>query len=252
MWNLDWMIREYGLENILAVHVKGVNRVNFADEYLTTQKQSETWGFYLSMIDLLNSSRSAGKSVMRSRDMFIVAMAVPLALKFGASSVVLEGGFYPEDVPDVPFTTKESSWRYLNQMLSEMGVPVQAAWRNTADMQAIQDLAEHHPDWLPLVVNCFSPKPYRRERLEKWQRVAPSFPMFPTQCGSCVKCREFNIGRIDHDPSLVHTTWADLKAVVEDTLRWAKDHEKDQADIIGGAFTEKLLALANRYGIKVR
>jgi len=184
--------------------------------------------------------------------MFIVGMAIPLALKFGASSVVLEGGFYSEDIPNVPYTTKESSWRYFNQLLAEMGVPVQATWRDTTDMQAITDLAEHHPDWLPLIVNCFAPKPHRRERREKWQRVAPSFPMFPTQCGSCVKCREFNIGRIDHDPSLAKTTPADMKALVEDTLRWAKDHEVDQADIIGGAFTDKLLALAKRYGVKVK
>lgn len=250
MWNLDWLLSEYGRENVLAVHIKGMNRANFADEYLTTLKQSQAWGFQLKVIDLLNSSKSFGKSVMRSRDMFIIGMIIPLALKFGASKVILEGRYSADDNQHNPFTTYESSWNQFNQILGGLGLPIEVVWRDRDGVLAVADLAMHHPEWLPLVVNCFSPKPHRRERREKWQRVAPSFPLFETQCGSCVKCREFNIGRIDNDPSLSMTTEGDIKALVADTISWTKQHEIDQADIIGGAFTTKLKMLARRFGLE--
>ena len=90
--NLNWMDSTYGLDNILAVHFKGMNRVNSEGEYRMSVEQSRHIGFLLEVLDLVNGSKNYGHEIMRARDMFIVGLTAPLALRFGGSKIILEGG----------------------------------------------------------------------------------------------------------------------------------------------------------------
>lgn len=253
LWNLDWLVRELGISNILATHFNRINPTVAAEELRATLRQQEYIGFPLHIVDLLNSSKNHGKSIMRARDMFLVGVTAPLAVNFGASRIVLEGGFWTEGTPDgEPFTTYQSSWIYFNRTISELGIPTQAYWRDSNGMNAIEDLAHNRPEWLRLVYNCFSPGNHKPERRRKWQRVAPTFPLYETQCGSCVKCRELNIARIAFDPQVQEATPADVKTYISDTIRWTDEHKVDLADLLAGAFLEQLTTLAETYGLKMK
>lgn len=250
MWNLDWLSREFGMDNVLAVHFAQMNHVAASQEYGATLNQQKRIGFSLDVIDLLNSSKNSGKNIMRARDMFIVGLSLPLALKFGASKVFLEGGFNPEGSPKgEPFTTYEESWILFNKILSSLGIPLKAAWRNSDGMNTVRELALNRPDWISLIYNCFSPECYKKQRIGKWKKVARTFPLIKGQCGSCVKCRELNIARIKYDPSVKKAKPEDIKAYIADTVKWSKEHERDLADIIGGTFNQQLSELSEEYKI---
>lgn len=250
LWNLDWLAKKLNMENVLAVHFNRINPPVASEELKATLRQQQHIGFPLHVIDLLNSSKNHGKNIMRSRDMFLVGVTAPLALEFGASNIILEGGFWQKDAPTgEPFTTYQSSWEYFNQILKQIGIPVQASWRNSSGMNAIHDLIKNRPEWFPLVYNCFAPGNHKPERRRKWQKVAPTFPLFETQCGSCVKCRELNIARIAFDPSIQRAKPNDIKTYIADTIRWAKEHKFDLSDILAGAFTEQLDILAKNYEV---
>ncbi len=250
MWNLDWLSRNLGMKNVLSVHFGNMNRVAASQELKATTNQGEKIGFPLQTIDLLNSSKNSGKNIMRARDMFIVGVSIPLALKFGASSVFMEGGLYPiGSENDEPFNTYEYAWNLFNEAFKSMDIPVEASWRDSTGMNAVKDLIQNRPDWLPLVYNCFSPECYKPERIKKWQRVAPTFPLYEHQCGSCVKCRELNIARIVYDPAILKATPEDVRAYIKDTCRWAREHKVDLGDILDGAFTEHLRLASDNFGV---
>lgn len=251
MWNLDWLVREKGLENVLGIHFKRINPGVSLEELKATQKQQEIIGFPLEVIDLLNSSKNTGKNIMRARDMFIVGLSIPYAQKFGASHIILEGGFFKDNlIKNEPFTCYESAWKIFNNTLMSLGIPVEAAWRDSDGMSAVKDLSENRPDWLPLIHNCFSPEIYKPERRNKWSKVAPSFPLFESQCGSCVKCRELNIARIAFDPTIKEARYEDIRTYIKDTMRWANEHRQDMVDFLAGAFSEQLSSLAVKYDLE--
>ena len=251
LWNLDWLARERGLENILGVHIKRINKGVSTEELKASQRQHEQIGFPLEVVDLLNSSNNTGKKIMRARDMFIVGLAIPYAQKFGASQIFLEGGFYKDDsVKNEPFTCYESAWKIFNDTLKTLGIPVEAAWHDSDGMNAVKELAENRPNWLPLIHNCFSPEVYKPERRRKWNKVAPTFPLFESQCGSCVKCRELNIARIAFDPSIKTANPEDIRTYIKDTIRWTKEHRLDMEDFLAGAFSEQLSTLALKYRVE--
>jgi hypothetical protein len=251
LWNLDWLSREFGMENVLAVHFHGMNKVSQKEEYDATIKQHQAIGFPLDILHVLNSSKNHGKNIMRAWDMLLVGVTIPLATEFHAGSVVLEGGFWPEGTPvGEPFTTYESAWKLFNNTLSSIGIPIHAFWRDCSGMRAVQDLLHNRPDWLPMVYNCFSPACYKKERQEKWERVAPTFPLYEGQCGSCAKCREVNIARIIYDPVVQSAKETDIQAYIRDTVRWAREHAIDQADVLEGSFNEHIHLAAEKYGVK--
>jgi hypothetical protein len=230
-----------------------MNKVSGVEEYEATLRQQKHIGFPLAVVNLLNSSKNHGKIVMRARDMFIVGLTVPLALEFHAGSVVLEGGFWPdENSGGQPFTTYESSWKLFNELLTQMRIPIQAVWQNCSGMKAVEDLLRDRPDWLPMVYNCFSPACFKGDRQEKWEKVAFTFPLYEGQCGSCAKCREVNIARIIYDPIIQKANWIDVKTYVRDTVVWARKHKIDQADVLEGSFTEHLHLAAEKYCVKVQ
>jgi len=250
LWNLDWLVREQGLSNVLGVHFERINQGVSSEELKATLRQHEQIGFPLEVIDLLNSSKNSGKNIMRARDMFLVGLSIPYAYEFEASKIILEGGFYKDDlVKNEPFTCYESAWNVFNRTLSSLGIPVEASWRDSDGMSTVKDLITNRPEWLPLVYNCFAPEVYKPERRRKWQKVAPTFPLFDSQCGSCVKCRELNIARIAFDPSIEKAKTEDIREYIRDTKRWAKKHELDMVDFLAGAFLEQLNKMASKYEV---
>lgn len=250
MWNLSWLLKERGLENVLAVHVKGMNRAVAKGEHDATIRQANKIGFQLNILDLLNSSKNSGRNVMRSRDMLLVGITIPLALQFGAANIYLEGGHLPKgSASGEPFNRYAEAWEEFNNLFKELNIPVRAAWRDIKGYEPVKDLLKDHPGWLELVHNCFAPPCYKPEKRRRWEKVAPTFPLFETQCGSCLKCREVNIGRIKHDPSIRKADRKDIQEYIRSTVIWAKDHTQAVEDM-GEDFSYNLLSLSQEYGLE--
>src|SRR3989304_3638975 len=57
MWNIWWMQERYGKENVLAVHIRGLNQGQQSQEDEYVRRQSRELGFQLEVLDLMNSSR---------------------------------------------------------------------------------------------------------------------------------------------------------------------------------------------------
>ncbi|MEX1068483.1 MAG: hypothetical protein WED08_01610, partial [Patescibacteria group bacterium] len=91
LWNVWWAQERYGPENVLAVHLGGLNLGQKSQEAAYAVRQSRELGFRIQMIRLLNSSQNHGYRVMRSRDMFLAGLIVPVALEFGAGRIIIEG-----------------------------------------------------------------------------------------------------------------------------------------------------------------
>jgi len=92
LWNMWWSIEKYGNENVLCTHISGLNRSNAPYERRYSEKQATDLGFRnFELIDLLNSSKNSGYSVMRSRDMFLSGIVAPVVIDFGASKIITEG-----------------------------------------------------------------------------------------------------------------------------------------------------------------
>ncbi|OGZ01663.1 MAG: hypothetical protein A3G64_00130 [Candidatus Liptonbacteria bacterium RIFCSPLOWO2_12_FULL_60_15] len=237
IWNLWHASRDRGMENVLLVHVHGLNTANASRELAYTRRQAQAYGVpHLRVLDLVNSSGLKGYMVMRSRDIFMAALAIPSALEFGASKVYIEG--FAETSPDEPFSGQERNMRFFNLTLQALGIPVQVAWKNRTEMGVMEDLLRHKPEWLPHVVNCFSAPLYQPGIRRSWARNAPSFPLYDSQCGSCVKCRITNLGRVLHDKELRRTTRPeDVRYFLANTAAWMRGKGVTHADMIGGSFT---------------
>src|SRR3990172_1882693 len=158
MWNLWWTQERYGEQNVLAVHIHGLNRgQSYEERYV--RRQQEAWGFDLQVISLLNSSRNFGNRVMRSRDMFLSGLAIPPALEFGAAKVVVEGRALND--PTAYFTYQARNFQYFNRLLKELGIPVRVTWRVREELDTVKDIFVHRPDWMPHVCNCFAAACYK-------------------------------------------------------------------------------------------
>ncbi|MDP3947120.1 MAG: hypothetical protein Q8Q41_00295 [bacterium] len=240
IWNLWHTSRDRGMENVLLVHVHGLNCANASRELAYTRRQQQAYGVpHLRVIDLVNSSGLKGYRVMRSRDIFMAALAIPPALEFGASKVYIEG--FAETSDTEPFSGQERNMRFFNHTLHALGVPVRVAWKNRTEMGVMEDLLLHKPEWLPHVVNCFSAPLYQPGIRRSWARNAPSFPLYDSQCGSCVKCRITNLGRLLHDKELRCTTRPeDIRYFLANTVAWTRRKGLTHEDMIGGSFTRDL------------
>lgn len=246
MWNLWHAQEEYGKENVLAVHVSGLNKGVASDELAYCKRQSAELGFRLTVIEMVNSSKNTGYQVMRSRDMFLAGLVIPYALKFGASEIITEG-FAETDDNKEPFSGQERNMKYFNFMLKEFGIPVQITWKNRKEMDILKDLVVHKPDWLPHVYNCFSVPCYRGFLKRSWKKRTPTFYMYDSQCGSCVKCRIINLGRLLYGSEKISDE--DAKYFVKNTIRWAREKMPTHADFIEGSFMRDLRRAAKRYGV---
>jgi len=250
LWNMWWAQEKFGAENVMAVHINGLNRANAPRERMYAERQREKLNFEnFAFINLRNGSRSRGYGVMRSRDMFLVGITIPHALEFGASKIVIEG--FSETKSTEPFSGQASNMRFFNQVLHELGIPVNAAWRNRQEMDVMRDLLENRPKWVPHVCNCFSAPCYQPGIRRYWQRSAPTLSLYDSQCGSCVKCRITNLGRILYDPKIAEVKKEDVYIFLKNTAKWMRINRERLADMIEGSFTRDFKRACKQHNFSI-
>lgn len=249
MWNMWWTQEKYHPENVLAVHINGLNRSNAPRERQYAKRQARKLGFKnFRIINLLNSSRNRGYQVMRSRDMFLAGIIIPHATEFGASKIITEG--FAETSPEEPFTGQPRHMRYFNSILKDLKIPVQMRWRNRKEMDVVKDLLNYRPDWLPHVCNCFAAPCYQPYLRRSWQKRAPTFPLYDSQCGSCVKCRIINLARVLYDPAMRKVKKDDIETFLKNTSAWIRINRVRLADMIEGSFLQDFKKALAKYEIE--
>ncbi|MDR3613738.1 MAG: hypothetical protein P4L53_09225 [Candidatus Obscuribacterales bacterium] len=245
--NIWWAEEEYGRENVLAVHVSGLNRAVAKREHEYCDRQQKELGFHnFKFVELKNGSRSAGHEIMRARDFFLLALIIPDALEFGASTVITEG--YAETKENEPFSGKVENMRFFNQILSRLKIPCQVAWRDREEVYAVKDLLIHRSGWLDHVANCFTPAKYFGVYRSCWERNAPSLRLYDSQCGSCPKCRTVNLARILYDKRTTdNLALSDAQYFLANTKSWMGRNRVKFADFIDGSFGEEFARACQRY-----
>ncbi len=252
MWNLYKTQKRFGPDQVLAVHTQGLNTSNSRAEYEASQKQARSIGFPLRNLQLVNGSALKGYEVMRSRDIFMVGLLIPIAVETGAKEIIIEG--FSEATSGEPFSGQESVMKLFNDTLAEMEIPVKVNWYNKPEMDIVAEMYEQKPDWMPLVCNCFCPqycKPYHRKR---WaERHNDLFPLYESQCGACVKCHIINLGRIR---SFCYSEWKypDFAVVkyLTDLDHWIRTRGLDNhADMICGSFAMAYEFLCHYYDYSI-
>ena len=251
MWNLWWAIEKYGPDNVLVVHIRNLNRNNGSNEVKHVLNQQKQFCFkHLEVIELKNGSLNTGYATMRSRDMFLAGVVIPVALEFGASKIITEG--FADTKPTEPFTGHESNMRYFNQILRELKIPVQVTWRNRDEMLTIKDLYKNRPEWMPHVCNCFCIPCYQNFFKRAWQKRSPFFPLYESQCGACVKCRITNIARILYDPTIQKVKQEDVRAFLKNTDAWIRSKRHGLSYMIEGPFMRDFATACKRYDVPAR
>ncbi len=251
MWNMWWAREKYGGENVLGVHIQGLNKAVAKDELDHALKQKQELGFEnFKVIELANSSKLTGHEVMRSRDMCLSAIIAPVAIQFGASQMVTEGFGETKDAYE-HFSGVAQNLEYFNGILEDIGVPLQVVWKNRKEMDVVKDLLKNKPDWLTLVNNCFCPKCYKPSNQRYWREVAPTLKLYDSQCGSCVKCRITNIARILHDPLMQKATEEDIKIYLTKTIDWIRRKKDEASDFIEGSFIRDFKRACKKYNVQI-
>lgn len=260
MWNL-WRAQEkYGRDNVLAVHIYGLNTSNSSQERIFSKRQSEAIGFPLEILQIVNSSGGEGYNVMVSRDAFMTGILVPYALRFGASHIITEG--FAEMGEREPFTGDERNMAKFNRTLERMGLPVQVDWENKPEMDIVKDLYQNVPGWMPHVCNCFSPDYAKPGIRRSWnggrdkkghvsKARTPTFVMYDSQCGSCVKCQIINLGRILYEPEFKASD-EDVRTWLKVTDQWHKQRGESHRDMITPSYVRDMRTAGDRYGLKLR
>lgn len=250
--NLWWAEEEYGRKNVLVIHISGLNRAVAKREHEYCDRQQKEIGFAnFKFIDLKNGSRSAGHEIMRARDFFLLALIIPDAIAFGASTVITEG--YAETKENEPFSGKVENMQFFNQILKRLSIPCQVAWRDREEIYAVKDLLLHRSGWLDHVVNCFTPAKYFATYRSCWERNAPSLRLYDSQCGSCPKCRTVNLARILYDKQTTDSlALADAQYFLANTKSWMGRNRVKFADFIEGSFGEELRIACQRYGVVLK
>jgi hypothetical protein len=248
----------WGDENVMAVHIGGLNTANASGERRFAFRQAEKLGFpHFRIVELKSSARCTknGFQVMRSRDFFMTGILVPVALQFGASDIITEG--FEEANEDEPFTGQERNMRDFNDVLKSMGIPVQVRWFNLPEMYVIREVYEQRPGWMPEVHNCFSIACRKDQRRRSWARRTPSWPLYDSQCGSCVKCRITRLGQLMYSRACARSVKNDeVRVFLKDTARytvneWRQWHAGNfsKRDMLNGSFFRELRKALEQYGL---
>lgn len=255
MWNLWWAQKKYGPKNVLAVHISGLNKGNALQEVKYTKKQQKKIGFQLKTIDLLNSSRNTGNVVMRSREIFLTGIIIPIALEFNASKIITERFTGNVEDPSNYFASCKENMVYFNKILKSFRVPVQISWRSDRkELEVTRDLIKYRPDWFCHMCNCYVIPVHQSSLRNSWKSRAPTLGnvMYDSQCGSCAKCRIINLIRILYDPAIKNVKKKDIQTYLKDTLRWTmKKGDKLLADWVDKDFLEYLNKAIKKYGLGI-
>lgn len=249
LWNM-WRAQErFGTENVLAVHIAGLNRRNASGEREYAALQAKRFGFNFRIIDLHNGSIETGFRVMRSRDMLLTALISPLAIEFGASHIITEG--FAEGNSGNLFTGQEENMLLFSDLLGKLGVPVAVGWENKREIDIVLDLAINRPDWLKLVHNCFAPPNYKIHLNKCWHKKTPTMPMWESQCGSCVKCRIVRLALLKENRG-GRIAREDAIKFLKNTGGWINKKWATHSDMISGSPLETFKELCLRYGVEFK
>ncbi|OHA04477.1 MAG: hypothetical protein A2934_00780 [Candidatus Sungbacteria bacterium RIFCSPLOWO2_01_FULL_47_10] len=248
MWNLMRAEKQYGMDNVLVIHIHGLNKGAGSEELAYTKLQQEKIGFRnLKVISIKNSAGVGGHNVMRSRDIFLAGIAIPEALAFGASKIMIEG--FSETSPDEPFSGQEKNMIFFNHVLGRLHIPVRIDWENKNEMDVMKELVLERPEWVTYVCNCFLNPLFRRGQRPRWHTYAPSFPLLDSQCGSCVKCRITNLGRLLYDPAMAAVKKEDVEYFLKSCVLWYQKKIQTHADMIAGSFRRELITALEKYDL---
>ena len=249
VWNAWWCRKRYGSENVSLVHIAQMNKLSASEEKKSVLAQRDALDFpNIEIVELLNSSRNRGYSIMRSRNMFIVGLCIPFALERGASRIIIEG--FAECTAGETFTGTEANIRGFNSLIHSLGIPVSVGWRDRKEMALLRDLLSACPDGLALANSCFTAKYFKGYIRKSWKKHTPTFPLFDTQCGSCLKCRITNIARIRYDEKLLGTASPqDIRTYIALTDKWLMDKREEVDDMLTESFMGVMKRVAQQYGI---
>ena len=136
----------------------------------------------------------------------------------------------------------------IGRTLRELGLPISVAWKNRQEMDVVKDLVLNRSRWLAEVCNCFSMPCYQPPISRSWKKNAPTFTLFESQCGSCVKCRITNLGRLLYDPKFQPSP-EDARYFVRTTVKWAEKRKHDLGDMITGSFTRDLKKAIRKFDV---
>ncbi len=246
MWNLWRASERYGMENVLPVHIKGLNQGQASEESEYALRQFKAFGVKnYAIIELRNGSQNRGFAVMRSRDMFLASLLVPYALSFDASQILIEG--FAETAKVEQFTDNAENMELFNSVLKKWELPVRVSWKNRQEMDCVKDLYLHRQKWMPHVCNCFTVKVFKQEHKRTCARLFPSLKLYDSQCGLCVKCRIVTLGRILYSPEKIDAS--SVKAFLENTAKWIPTKIGTHADMIEGSFMRDFNRARRKYSL---
>ena len=257
--SLHWAWKKYGRRNVSVAHIDGLNKAVASKEWEYAKKQQKAFGLSnFRVIHLENGAKGNGYELLSAREIFLSALIIPYAIEFGASKVIIEG--YDDAHPALPFSLQKKNICLFNHALASLGIPVRTSWRyqrsNTSETDVMKELLEVRPEWVPFLNNCFIKAGLRKKLRKNWKRFAPTFPLLPSQCGSCMKCRLTNIARLIHDPAIKNGTFKkkirikDVQKVISSTADWIEVHANPDewaTDLDWGCFEKAVNRAARMY-----
>ncbi len=195
LWNLMWAQKKFGRENVLAVHIEGLNANQATRERKMVIRQANELGFNLQIIKIKNNF-DTHDTISRggySYYMFIAGIIIPAAMEFGASAIIMEGFQFPQDI------------QRFNQVLKEIDIPIKIVWRDIGETEVVRELVKYRPRWSSYICAC--DRNLKNHKLFRSLLFAaiPKFEIDDTDCGCCYKCRLKYVSRILYDPSLRQT-----------------------------------------------
>ncbi len=244
MYHMALAEERYGPENVMAVHIAGLNRGVASGEKEAAISQAAKFGFRnFRIIGLGGASGHRGAEILRSSLIFDSALVIPVALGFGATRVVREA---PGSARYFSNSAESLAW-FNKFFLRAAGLPIRISWFRRPAGGAVKELILRKPEWIKEVHNCFTPLCYQGCIRESWIRRTPTFAPFNTQCGSCVKCRITRLGWLLYGRHEISKE--DAITFLEDTLTWAKKKRATHEDMLRGSFAKYLREACRRYGV---
>jgi len=183
------------------VHIQNLNLSCCSEEKKYAEKFAAWKKVHLDTVHLKNGTPRNGFETMKSRDMFLVALMVPYAFRYGAKDIVIEG-FGDESDFDL-FSGQIKYMREFNQLLYALGFWIDIVWDDLEEWKILEIMIREYPLDLAHTNSCFS-YPLLKDRMQKrifWKKY-PGFPFYEAQCGGCFKCFIVNLARIVFDKKL--------------------------------------------------
>lgn len=209
--------KQKGMDTHL-IHVQNLNLTQCSEEKKYAHAYASWKKIHLDLVHLKNGTPRNGFETMRDRDMFLVTILIPYALRYKVGKIMIEG-FGDEAGYDL-FSGKERYMREFNQLLYMLGFMIEIVWEDVEEWRVLELMIRQYPEDLAHTNSCFS-YPLLKKRMQKevcWPKY-PGFPFFESQCGMCFKCFIVNLARIAFDENL-NCPKKTMKAYVSRAERW--------------------------------